>query len=41
MAIRGFSSEAAFDVLVKESQRKQQKLHTIADEIVKRAEASQ
>lgn len=41
MAIRGFSSDAAFDVLVKESQRKQQKLHVIAEEIVERTKASE
>ncbi|ROZ49716.1 ANTAR domain-containing protein [Rhodococcus sp. WS3] len=40
MAIHGFGSERAFDVLVKESQRKQQKLHVIAEEIVERAKAT-
>lgn len=40
MAIRGCSSEAAFQVLVTESQRTQQKLRVIADHIVERAESS-
>ncbi|MGG7105167.1 ANTAR domain-containing protein [Rhodococcus sp. 24CO] len=40
MAIRGCSSEAAFQVLVTESQRTQQKLRVIADQIVERAESS-
>ncbi|MDI9915059.1 GAF and ANTAR domain-containing protein [Rhodococcus sp. IEGM 1379] len=41
MAIRGFDSESAFRVLVAESQRSQQKLSTIAEQIVKGAEAAQ
>lgn len=40
MAIRGFDSESAFRVLVEESQRSQQKLSVIAEQILKRAEAA-
>ncbi|MFE4498538.1 ANTAR domain-containing protein [Rhodococcus sp. NPDC056743] len=40
MAIRGLSSESAFQVLIRESQRTQLKLSVIADQIVRRAEAS-
>lgn len=41
MAIRGFDSESAFEVLVAESQRTQQKVNVIADRIVCRTETSQ
>lgn len=41
MAIRGFDSESAFEVLVTESQRTQQKLNVIANQIVERTETAQ
>lgn len=40
MAIRGCSSDAAFEVLVKESQRTQLKLSVIADQVVRCAQVS-
>lgn len=40
MALRGFSSESAFQTLVAESQRTQQKLSVVADQIVNRTETA-